>query len=354
MLCPDVNNICDDLAEAYSAIVRVDAFAHAGRHVSIGYLSPDPGWAQPVRDELGLLGGAGGKWQLDRPDIWSGILAPFRHYRALFAGAAEAAPGLGGDTENWLRLLDGLHSALAGYRTATTIAEYRFDDHMKTLANVQSILHGRLEPVWEELQRTEAGMLALAAEITRLQDRIDQLQANIDSIALWQNWDFTKSAMSISYTLASAGGGIPFLSIGGMLYTVGKTAYDVVKNDAEIDAAIAAIVRRRGEMAQEVQAAAMTKAVLRLIYHFDAAVARIRAGLPKLDRMWAAEAGKVAQVATALRAGARPGELTELAALRPALATWAQLAEFTDRIDRTEKTGKPVTISTEAHTLETA
>jgi hypothetical protein len=168
MLCPNVMTVCDELAQAYSTITKVDAFAYASMNTSIGKLSPDPDWLGPVRNELTLLSNAGAGWQQKKPTIWAPLLTQFTNYYALFSGFAEVSSQMGDDTDAWLEALGQLRASLATAENASKAAEGQFVLQINNLNNVRQVFDSSLNKAWAALADEEQEMVELAAEVTAL------------------------------------------------------------------------------------------------------------------------------------------------------------------------------------------
>ena len=138
-LSPNIEEVCNNLAETYSSIKKVDAFTYASRNTLIGKLSPDPPWLGSVRKQLESLSKAGGQWQQEKPDIWAPILAQFVHYSTLFSSVSDALPELQKreDKDSLLELLGKLSESLEKGRSLTEVAESKFTKQIKNLNYVE-------------------------------------------------------------------------------------------------------------------------------------------------------------------------------------------------------------------------
>jgi hypothetical protein len=351
MLCPNVMTVCDELAQAYSTITKVDAFAYASMNTSIGKLSPDPDWLGPVRNELTLLSTAGAQWQQQKPVIWAPLLSQFNTYYALFSGFAEISSQMRDDKDAWLEALGQLRTSLANAENASKAAEGQFILQINNLNNIRQVFDSSLNKAWAALAHEEQEMVALAAEVTALQDKVDSLQESINSAEISSGKSYIQSSVSISYTLVStAGAEVPYLAIAGLVFTVGKLAYDLIVNDKEIAETIGKIVELRNKASQEAQAAAMSKGIIQLIDNFDKNLLAVQRQLPALGTMWANEKAKVDGAIAALHSGAKPTQYLELLSMSSAAATWKKLSEFATQLTQMAEQGKPVTLSTSTKT----
>ena len=347
MLSPNVIDVGNYFADAFSEIVSVDRFAFAGMNILVGKLSPDPAWLGPVRTRIGMLSGASKKWQEDRPVIWSDVLQPFADYSTLFKGFTETSEKFGNSADIWVEALQQLKKGLEDGGQRTTKALAGFTDHIENIKNVESLLTESLDMAWGELASEEKQMVALAEQITHLQDQVDQLQDNITNAEITSGKNYFQSAVSISYTLATtAGAEIPYLAILGEVFTIGKMAYDLIVTDKEISETIDKIVDLRVKATEEAQAAAATKAVIQLIYKLNLSLAATQNKLPPFVDMWSTERDKIAVAIETIQAGLAPKTMIELISMPAALASWEMLADFVPKLTKEPQPGKSVTITT--------
>ncbi len=347
MLSPNVIDVSDELAQAYHNIIKVDSLAYASMNTLVGTLTPDPSWLGQIRTRVDLLSAAGAQWQQKKPTIWSEVLAPFNSYYSLFAGVTEAATSLDNNTEAWKELLEQLNSHLSSIVSSTRAAEAAFSLEIENLKNVEQLLSASLDTAWQELASEEATMIKLAAEIGSLQDQLANLEGSLTSTELSDGGKYVKSTVTIAYSLlSSAGESIPYLSIASLLFTVGELAYDMIVTDKEIASTIDKIVTLQNEATTEAQAAAMTKAIIQLIYNFDKKPLVVEQQLPDFSTMWSAEQEKVQQIINAINAGAQPTDIVSLVAMPSSTATWKHLSDLVNQLAEATESGDSVTIVT--------
>lgn len=347
MLSPNLNTTTDQLAQAYSTVRQVDAFAFASMNTLVGKLNPDPDWLPTVRQRIELLSEAGELWQQKKPQIWAPILTQFTSYSTLFSGFAQVSSTLGNDKEAWMDVLTAMSAALATGKNIAHAAQGQFTLQINNLNNIRQVLDSSIATAWSSLASEEQAMIDLAVQITSLQDQLNDLEGSLSSAEISAGKGFIQSSVTISYTLVSAAGvEVPYLAIAGLLYTVGKMAYDVIVTDKEIDQTIGKIVQLRINMSQDAQAAAMSKAIIQLIDNFDKSLLAVNSQLPPLAAMWEGEQARIQQVINSIIAGAQPRQIIELVSMPSAAATWNQLSDFCVRLSQMSTNGKPVTITT--------
>ncbi len=347
MLNPNVNTTTDQLAQAYSTIRQVDAFAFASMNTLVGKLNPDPDWLPTVRQRIELLSEAGEQWQLKKSDIWAPILTQFNNYSTLFAGFAQVSSSVGNDKDAWMEILNTMSASLATGKNVTRAAQGQFTLQINNLNNIRQVLDTSIATAWSSLASEEQAMIDLAAQITSLQDQLNGLEGSLSSAEISAGKSFIQSSVTISYTLVStAGVEVPYLAIAGLLFTVGKMAYDLIVTDKEIDQTIGKIVQLRINMSENAQAAAMSKAIIQLIDNFDKSLLAVNNQLPPIAAMWENEQTKVRQIINAINAGAAPKQIIDLVSMPSAAASWTQLSDFCIKLSQLTTAGKPVTVTT--------
>ncbi len=349
MLSPNVVEVSETLAGAFSQYTSVQSFGNGVIRTVISPLSPDPVWLSPLRARLANLRDTCQVWQNDGPEILVDFLQPFVNYAPLVEAVAKTAEKDAVTKADLIDLLQAMETSIDGYRAKAKSAEASFASHLKDISLAEQSLDQSLQVGWQELAKEEQQMVKIAQAITALQDRVDQLQDNLTSAEISAGKSYFQTAATISYTLVTTlGEEIPYLSIVSEVFTIGKMAYDLIVTDKQIDEAIDEIVKLRVEATEAAQAAAMAKAVIQMINNFDKRMAAMSDHLPALDQMWEAEAGKVKAVINALESGSDPATLLDLVTLTAAAASWRQLSDFSQHcMNFPIQPGKPVTISTD-------
>lgn len=347
MLSPNVNNATDQLARGYSIIRQVDAFAFASMNTRVGKLSPEPLWATATREGIELLNQAGEQWQADKFDIWTPVLNQFINYATLFSGFAQAASIVGDDKDAWMDILSTMSAALATGKNVTRAAEDQFTLQINNLDNIRQVLDTSIATAWNSLASEEQAMTKLATQITALQDQFNRRGGTLSSAEISAGKNFIQSSVTIRYTVvSSAGAEVPYLAIAGLLFTVGKMAYDLIVTDKEIDQTIGRIVRLRVNMSENAQAAAMSKAISQLIDNLNKSLLAVNSQVPPIAAMWEAEQNKVHQIISAINAGVTPRQIGDLLAMRSAAASWNTLSDFCVKLSQLTRIGHPVTVTT--------
>jgi hypothetical protein len=344
MLSPNVVEISEDIAAAFSQFLAVKSFSYSAGQIVVSPLSPDPKGLPTLRQRIAVLAKISAQWQLDYPDLVVNYLKPFTNYSTTFGAFAGQVKKFGNDVGLWTEALTALHTSILAAQTQAKTAATAFMDHLDMIKTVEGQLNQSLTTAWTELADEEAKIVALATQLVRLQDRVDQLQDNLTSAEISSGKGYFQTAATISYTIMTkASVEIPYLAIVTEVYTIGKMAYDLIVTDKEINEALQQIADLTVEASEAAQAAAMSKGAIQLINSMNLQVTGLNDRLPALNRMWETEAEKISAAIDAIHSGAVPSEVFDLVSMPPAAVAWTTLAELSRKaIATTPTVGKPV------------
>lgn len=346
MLCPNVMTVGDMLSSAYSNIKKTDSFVFGCMNTSIGYLSPDPVWLGQLRSRMSMLRDTCAIWQQDKPDIWSQMLLPFVNYYTLFEGFTKASKDFGNDREIWLSSLTQLKNELTVGKNAAQIAENQFQKHINDLKNLEVLIVSSVNDAWKALGKEEEQIVKLASEITHLQDEINQLQEEITSAEISGGMGYTKSVVKIGYSILIEGStAVPYLTIAGLVFTVGELAYDLISKSVSIRKSLEKIAQLQLEATQEAQAIAATKAIIQLITNLRLNMVALKDNMPDFSNMWSNEIEKIDQVINAINSGVDPSIYIDIKSMPSALATWKTLSDFVPKVTKGSEEGKEVILN---------
>ena len=333
MLSPNLVEISEDIVAANSQFRAVTIFGNAAGRIVVSPLSPDPDWLPPLRHRISELAKICTQWRIDYPDNVVNYFLPFTRYATTFGAFSKQVKQFGNDIALWNDALNALHSSILAGQSQARDAAKAFRDHLRMIKIVEGQLNTSLSTAWAELSEEESKMVAIATQITRLQDRVDQLQENLTSHEISSGKSYFQTAVKISYTIMTAATvEIPYLAVVTEIYTIGKMAYDLIVTDKEIGEALQQIADLTVEASEAVQAAAMSKAVIQLINNMNFQVTGLNDHLPALDRMWETEAEKISAARDAIRSGAIPSDVFDLVSMPVASSTWDALATLSRQV----------------------
>lgn len=344
MLSPNVVEVSEDIAMAFSQFFAVKSFSYSVGQIVVSPLKPDPDWLPPLRHRIATLAELAAKWQADYPALIVNYLLPFTNHAATFGAFAGQVEKFGNDVGLWTDALTALQASILKAKSDAKTAATGFTDRLALIKTVEGQLNDSLKTAWTELAAEEAKIVALATQIVHLQDRVDQLQDNLTSAEISAGKTYFQTAATISYTIMTAASvEIPYLSILTEVCTIGKMAYDLIVTDKQINEALQKIADLTVEASAAAQAAAMSKGVIQLVNRLDLQVTGLNDRLPALARMWDTEAAKISAAIDAIHSGAVPTQVFDLVSMPSAAAGWASLAELSRKaIATTPVVGQPV------------
>ena len=349
MLAPVVNDAMDKLTDAYSGIAAIDNFSISCQSIAIAKLTQDPDWLPPVRVEIAMLNQDAGAWQLARPAIWAPVLASFVNYFSTMSGVADAYDPKGNnETAVWIKLLqDTLLPAVSNCLKTCQAADLALRTKTSSFSAVLPQLDKSIQAGWDALGSEEQEMLKLAEQLGGLFQTVQSLGATLDSDIISSGKDYTQTAVTMLYEAAAAGEAaeIPIVGIVVAVFTIGKSFYDIIKDDDELIAAMDQINKVKAALSDEALAVALTKSTLQTLYSLEAQYLALRDAIPELIDLWTTEQSKVEDAINALQAGANPNQYLDLLTLPIALADWTSINDFVGKVINLDATvGQPVTI----------
>jgi len=329
MLSPDVTNTKNLLSNAFFEMQHILGYAHTANNLFVGYLKPDPDWLPAVRSRIGLLSKAGSEMTIEYPDIWSPILVAFINYTTIFSGLKNKRL----TADKWIQLLKTVETELNTCISATKSSIQKMETRFDAFKNIQPLLAKSIEEGWEALSDEEQQMIKIVQALTRLQDEMMSLESKLTSDAISGGTSAVKSTATILYGLVTAAEvSIPFLSVAALVFTVGKTFYDIISTTDAINNIVWEIGDLQLEASQEAQALAGTKMVLQTLYNLELRFESLRDYLPGIEQMWAGELGKVQAVIEALESGVDPDTYMEIQSLPMACSIWSEVETFVQQI----------------------
>ena len=314
-------DVSDRLADAYSNMLKLDGYAYGCNNITVAKLSPDLDWLPAFRNHISILNDSCVLWMKNRPSLWSDLLIPFSNYTSLFSGFTKLADQLN-TKDQWLEALQQLSDALKQAKNDTKSATSKFDQYFQNIKDVQFLLDESIEDGWKALSEEETEMQKIAAALQHLQDTVESLEDNLSGAMLRSGQSYIQSSISICYTLVStAGASVPFLSVAGLAFTVGKTFYDIISTDKEVEKTLNEITELQNQASKVAQATAATKMILYSTYNLEKQFLGVQYNIQLFTGIWDNEIVKVQTVANAIQSGADPKLYFDLKSMPSALAT---------------------------------
>lgn len=348
MFCPDVNDTCQMLLNTFNDMLVLKNYANMCNSLQIGKPGDvDPVWLASVRNRVSMLSNSMSMFMSKYPDIFSGILYPFINYQSLFSSFAASRKQIVGK-DQWLEALALLKNALGNAAAATTSANLLFQKQYQNVSNIQPLIDQSVQEGWNELASEEKEMVAIATALGALQQTVLDLSDDLTASDISDGQEYIQSTVEIAYDVImdAEEASIPFLSFASILFTVGKSAYEVIQTSKEIQEDLNKIAELQDKATAEAQAAAGTKATLQVLYNLGKTFLSIQASLPRLAQMWKNEQQKIVDAINALNSGSEPNLVFDIQTMNIANATWTTLLNLVKVIQKPIATGKPVNIDT--------
>lgn len=349
MLSPDINKAKNDLTEGYKSIVSLDGFAFTTNNLKIVKLPKDPDWLPAVREEVELLNQASGSWTSARPNIWAPVLVDFKDYITTFDSFAEqVARGGVSDKQQWITLLEAvLLPALKKAVSTTTAAKTQLEEHRSAFSSVLPEIDKSIQKGWDALAGEEQQMLQLATELGSLNQLAESLGAQITTDSISGGKGMVSSAVSMLYAAGSAGAAatIPVLGIVVAVFAIGKSFYDIIKDDDKLIATMRRITEIQNKLSDDAQGLALTKGTLQILYNLELKYLAATDALPTIIELWIDQQTKVQDAINALNAGAQPDQYLDLLTIPTAKVMWQAISDFVAQLETTDiQVGQPVTL----------
>lgn len=356
MLAPSINDTKTKLTNGYQSIVSLDNFSTTSSSISIVKLPKDPDWLPPVRTEVATLDAAAGDWRNARPDIWSPVLVSFVDYTATFGAFADTVKKGGfGTPAQWI---DALQTTLLAQLTlclnTTRQVETRLQGYRGEFSAVLPQIDKSIQAGWDEVASEEQAMLRLATELGGLEELVQSLSAKIDNDGISGDKSYLQSAVSLLYS-AGTGASIPVLGIIAAVFSIGKTFYDLIKDNQDVVDAMNRINAVTAELSEDALGVALTKSTLQTLYRLEKDFVASQDAIPGLIDLWTGEQAKVQDAIHALQAGAKPDQYLDLLTVQVARANWRAIGDFvSDLINVDVTVGEPVTLDIAKAQITTA
>jgi hypothetical protein len=217
--------------------------------------------------------------------------------------------------------------------SATNDAEAALRTHLAAFAAVQPLLEQSIDEGWADLADEEQQMVAIATQLTKLQDLVASLEDDISAGEISAGQSVVSTTVKVLYNVATeTAQSFSFLSMAMAAYTVGKSYYDLITETEEVGQTLQQIGALQIQASEAAQAAAGTKMVLQLVYNLQESFSTIVDVMPQIATMWTDELSKLQSVVEALGSGVDPSSYLELVTVPAASAAWQSLSQFAQAI----------------------
>ena len=351
MLSPNVDDTVNLLTDTYKDFNSLTEYFVTCNALRIGHVSKDPDWLIAARSRTDRLRSVMHDFINEKPEIFAETLTSFINYESLFSAFA-AQSTVNKTADEWINYLAPLKAALEKNVVETKQSQNIFADAYKNVKNVEFLLEESIKTGWQELSDEEQQMTKLATAIGALSQKVSDLGVEVSSAQLRAGKAYIQSTVTILYgVVMGTVTSVPFLSFAGALFTIGYSAFETIQSAKDIQADLDHLTELQNDATQVAQAAAITKAVLQLLYEMSEEFLRLDDKLPALSKVWQGELDKLNEVLAALKSGSDPALLFDLESIKIAAASWGSIVDFVKIISKPPITGKSVIINTIDNTI---
>ena len=352
MLSPDVGTAIDLVTEAYSDLLQVADYGMRCNSLRIGHVSEDPEWLISVRSRVDKLREVMNVFLKEKSTILSEVLGAFIHYDNLFSAFAEQSGHVSG-TKQWEKFLVPVRDALKRSMQQTADASDQFKNAYNDVENAQFLLEQSINEGWQTLASEEQQMISIAKAMGHLEESISNVGENINAADLRAGKSYIRTTVTMMYSVVAGATSVPYLSIAGGLFTIGKGVYDMLEAAKEIREELDELAELQMDASAAAQAMAITKTVIQVLDSMSKSFLRIDSSMPALTLMWQSELNKIESAMDALESGADPAMLFDLQTMKISAASWETLSDYAKKLSKPMDAGEPVTINCENDSIIT-
>jgi hypothetical protein len=346
VLCPSLIDAEDDLVSAGGVVRRISAFASALNGAQIGDLTPRPLWLDEVSATLARGRKTASVWIEEAPTILPPLTVAFVEQRSTIAAIVEQLDQLLDDPAAWPPLLDELERELRADAQQLVGIQERMKGVSTSMNGVYVDMQSALGIAWDGHENAQVMLADTREAIGELYGRLEAYdhQATADDLSAGRS--MVSTVVTMAWPLIMSGAAAGFLTIGFDILSVGASVATAISDDSQIIDCLGKLYGLLVQEDAEVQAVAVSAALLVLLEQLMQRYVAASQQLPRLSSLWSDEAAKIGIVQEALRAGSAPRDLTELRSLPAALATWTELAKIaTNLVTAAARLGPPVELT---------
>lgn len=271
MLAPDdIEPILNGLKEFYFTVRCADRVAYAGKTIRIYPINENFQKLQEISKDVAALGVSGNKWYAERAGIISNVVSTFQKYSVLFSAARTVLESTD-DQKVVLATLNSLIGKVEENIRQTRKAEEAFSDYLTQSKKAVEKLEKGIETSWEQLALSESNMVVISNQICRVQSQIEALDKDaslnfLDSQTVNDCRSVCTQTASICYSLVVNGLSMPYLSVGVLAFTFGKSIYQIVQNAGQFEKEVEKLQELSQKLSLEQKTLVQTKMLLRTLY----------------------------------------------------------------------------------------
>lgn len=350
MLAPNYDDAVARLTDAFAGTTALTTFAQTTSNIAILNLSTEPTWLGPVKTEVALLQKLCTGWLTDAPGVLAPILVAVLDYGPqVQALAKQAGPNPDALTpEQWIALLGTLQTVIADSLSKTTAARDLMNGHLNAIGAQLPAIDAAIQAGWDALGDEEEAMTKVATAMGTFIGKVQDLGADISSAEIDGGRDYLANNVDYIYSGIAEGGAevsIPVVGLAIAIFSIGKTFYDMIKDDDELIEDMDQINDLQAELSEDALQVTLTKSTLQTLYTLQEQFLETHDAIPELIDMWQAQSDRVDDAIDAIQAGADPALYLDIKTLAAAATIWGQLTDYGQKLANFQAhNGPPVTI----------
>lgn len=290
MLAPDdIDPILGVIKRFYFDVCTADKTAYTTKTIQI-YQTKDLGWLENVKEIFQKNSTLSNIWYNERISLVSGVTNGFMDYAAAFSSFR----GMLENTEDKDRACSLLRVLLRKVRdNISTLEELNrnFNRYLSDYRSVSQKINDSIEEGWKNISCSENEILSLAEKIYAVQTQITELEGavslnSLNSMTVTDCKDIYTRLGSICYAMLVDGLSTPWLSVGILAYSFGKSVYDMVDNARKYEKSVRELQSYSKNFSYEQKKLAQIKVVLRMLYDYRSDIDRQDNSVNELIAFW--------------------------------------------------------------------
>jgi len=213
------------------------------------------------------------EWERTRMPIISDSISSFVEYSDLFTAVKPFLENTE-ECDVVIHILNKLIKRVEKNLKCLQLQEQNFNEYLKSTSSLVLDIDDSIKKGWNNVDASEAEVMHLVSIIHELQDKIIELNNKnsltaLDSTTILDLKDCYSQLGSICYSMIVNELSCPYISVGFLVFTFGKTIYDFVSNATEFQKRIEQLSMYSEKLTLEQKALVQTKAAIRLLYSIN-------------------------------------------------------------------------------------
>lgn len=337
MLAPDdITLALDSVKKFYLEICLTDKTAYMAKTFHV-YPVLETSWMHQVQANFERFSKLADQWNITRIGLISTMTTCFSKYSTAFS---VVHPLLEECTEkkHTVSLLEKLEKQLTDNIARMEAAYEEYHTYLTQYKSVIDQLKQCIEQGWTELSASEEKLLTLSEKLYEIQVQLTNLEGEVsmdslNSMTVNNLKDIYTRMGSISYSMIVNGLSVPYLSVGILAFSFGKSIYDLVSNANKYESAVHELQQYSRKFSLEQKAMAQTKMVIRYLYDYFQAADKQSNSIKELISFWKNEKRNLETVKNSfIEKSEYRKNNSEILQLPVADTVWTTLKQSTEKV----------------------